>query len=204
VNTFRLANGRIAERWGTMEAMGLMQQLGVASVSDEELLDVRKGWYWWAWAGWTGRKIHRRRSPVTLEEANLGHRSHKEWVEGHNPAIVDEIYAPDCVMYAKHIPRAQKFGREGFKAYGASLYAAFPDLKINHDMVVTEEDGQYQMVYWSFTGTHLGPMGPIAATGRKVTLQGLDVFRVANGQIQELYLGMDAMSLMQQLGVIPG
>ena len=37
---------------------------------------------------------------MTAEEANLGHRSHKEWLEGHNPAIVDEIYAPDCVLYA--------------------------------------------------------------------------------------------------------
>jgi predicted ester cyclase len=77
-------------------------------------------------------------------------------------------------------------------------------MKIDHTMVVTEDDGQYQMVFWTFTGTHLGPMGPIPATGRKVTLNGCDVFRVANGKIQELYLGQDAMSLMQQLGVIPG
>jgi steroid delta-isomerase-like uncharacterized protein len=140
---------------------------------------------------------------MTLEEANLGNRSHKEWLEGHNPAIVDEIYAPDCVIYANHIPRAQKFGRDGFKAYGAFLYTAFPDMKIDHDMVVTEEDGQYQMVYWTFTGTHLGPMGQIPPTGRKVVLHGLDVFRVANGKIQELYLGQDALSLMQQLGVVP-
>ena len=141
---------------------------------------------------------------MTPEEANLGNRSHKEWLEGHNPAIVDEIYAPDCVIYANHIPRAQKFGREGFKAFGVFLYTAFPDMKIHHDMVVTEDDGAYQMVFWTFTGTHLGPMGQIPPTGRKVTLSGCDVFRVANGKIQELYLGQDAMSLMQQLGVIPG
>ena len=141
---------------------------------------------------------------MTREEANLGHRSHLEWIVGHNPAIVDEIYAPDCVIYANHIPRAQKFGREGFKAYGVFLYTAFPDMKIHHDMVVTEDDGAYQMVFWTFTGTHLGPMGQIPPTGRKVTLSGCDVFRVANGKIQELYLGQDAMSLMQQLGVIPG
>ena len=84
------------------------------------------------------------------------------------------------------------------------MYTAFPDMTIKHDMVVTEENGEFQMIYWTFEGTHLGPMGPIPATGRKVKLNGLDVFRVANGKIQELYLGQDAMSLMQQLGVIPG
>ena len=141
---------------------------------------------------------------MTSEEKNLGNRSHKEWLEGHNPAIVDEIYAPDCVIYANHIPRAQKFGREGFKVYGAYLYGAFPDMKIEHTMVVTEESGEYQMVFWRFQGTHLGPMGPIPPTGRKVVMDGVDVFRVANGKIQELYLSQDALSLMQQLGVVPG
>ena len=35
-------------------------------------------------------------------------------------------------------------------------------------------------------------------------MSGIDVFRFANGEIQELYLAQDAMALMQQLGVIPG
>ena len=40
---------------------------------------------------------------MTPEEENLGHRSHKEWLEGHNPDVVDEIYAADCVIYSNHI-----------------------------------------------------------------------------------------------------
>lgn len=140
---------------------------------------------------------------MTPEEANLGNRSHKEWLEGHNPDVVDEIYSVDCVIYGNHMPRGIRFGREGFKAYGAGLYTAFPDMKIHHDMVLTQEDGQYQMIFWTFTGTHLGPMGQIPPTGRKVSMSGIDVFRVAGGQIKELYLAQDALLLMQQLGVIP-
>lgn len=45
VNIFRIANGRIVERWGVMDLMGLMQQLGVAPASPEEMLDLRRGWY---------------------------------------------------------------------------------------------------------------------------------------------------------------
>jgi steroid delta-isomerase-like uncharacterized protein len=140
---------------------------------------------------------------MTPEEANLGNRSHQEWLEGHNPDVVDEIYSEDCVIYGNHMPRGIRFGREGFKAYGAGLYTAFPDMKIHHDMVLTQEDGQYQMIFWTFTGTHLGPMGQIPPTGRKVSMSGIDVFRVADGQIKELYLAQDALLLMQQLGVIP-
>ena len=45
INIFRVENGRIAERWGTMDLMGLMQQLGVAPASPEDMLDLHKGWY---------------------------------------------------------------------------------------------------------------------------------------------------------------
>ena len=45
VNIFRVSDGRIAERWGTIDVMGLMQQLGVAPTAPGEMLDLRKGWY---------------------------------------------------------------------------------------------------------------------------------------------------------------
>jgi steroid delta-isomerase-like uncharacterized protein len=45
VNIFRVANGRLVERWGVIDLMSLMQQLGVAPASPEEMLDIRKGWY---------------------------------------------------------------------------------------------------------------------------------------------------------------
>ena len=45
VNIFRIANGRIAERWGTMDLIGMMQQLGAAPTAPGELLDMKKGWY---------------------------------------------------------------------------------------------------------------------------------------------------------------
>ena len=45
INIFRIADGRIAERWGSMDLMGMMQQLGAAPATSEDLLDMRKGWY---------------------------------------------------------------------------------------------------------------------------------------------------------------
>jgi steroid delta-isomerase-like uncharacterized protein len=126
-----------------------------------------------------------------------------QWLERHNPAIVDEVYAADCVIYGNHMDRRIRFGREGFKEYGKGLYTAFPDLRISHDLMVTDENGPYQMIYWTFEGTHLGPMGFVPPTGKKVSISGIDVFRIADGKIRELYLAQDAFALMQQLGVIP-
>lgn len=45
VNIFRVEKGRIAERWGTMDLIGMMQQLGAAPTAPGEMLDLKKGWY---------------------------------------------------------------------------------------------------------------------------------------------------------------
>jgi predicted ester cyclase len=62
------------------------------------------------------------------------------------------------------------------------------------DQVVTKK---------TFTGTHEAEFGSIPPTGKRVTLQFVDIMRVRNGRIVEHWLSMDQLSFMQQLGVIP-
>jgi predicted ester cyclase len=45
MSTFRIAGGKIAERWSTLDLVGLMQQVGLAPAQPEELADLGKGWY---------------------------------------------------------------------------------------------------------------------------------------------------------------
>jgi predicted ester cyclase len=52
-------------------------------------------------------------------------------------------------------------------------------------------------------GTHNGPLMGIPATGKPVTVGGIDVFRIAGGQIVELWQHFDQVGMLQQLGVIP-
>jgi predicted ester cyclase len=59
------------------------------------------------------------------------------------------------------------------------------------------------MIRWIMRGTHNGPFMGIPATGKPVTVAGIDVFRIANGQIVELWQHLDHLGMLQQLGVIP-
>ena len=43
----------------------------------------------------------------------------------------------------------------------------------------------------------------VPATGRHVTVEVTDVYRLADGKFAEQWVIMNAMGLMQQLGVIP-
>ena len=55
---------------------------------------------------------------------------------------------------------------------------------------------------WTFTGTHKGPLAGIAASGRKVSVGGIGIFRVAGGKASELRLLWDKYALMQQIGAL--
>ncbi|MFN0129087.1 MAG: ester cyclase [Verrucomicrobiales bacterium] len=61
--------------------------------------------------------------------------------------------------------------------------AAFPDLRVTVQGIVAEGDDA--VVRWSVTGTHAGPFGPVAASGRSVTFQGMTWLRFRDGKICE-------------------
>ena len=64
-------------------------------------------------------------------------------------------------------------------------------------------EGDHVVHLWTFTGTHIGDLGPVAPTGRQVVASGIDVFRCENGRIVECWQHWDKMGMLQQLGAVP-
>jgi predicted ester cyclase len=54
------------------------------------------------------------------------------------------------------------------------------------------------------TGTHQGDLLGVGPTGRSVEFSGVDIIRVEDGKVAEHWGAMDTMTLMQQIGAIPG
>jgi len=79
--------------------------------------------------------------------------------------------------------------------------ASFPDYRANMESIVIAE-GDFLLNRWLFEGTHRGSLGAIAATGKKVSMAGVDVTRVADGKIAETWVYGDNLGLLHQLGVI--
>ncbi|MBL8132876.1 MAG: ester cyclase [Anaerolineae bacterium] len=59
------------------------------------------------------------------------------------------------------------------------------------------------LVRWTFSGTHTGSYMGYAGTGRSVSVTGMNVFRIADGKIIELWTNGDDLGELQQLGIIP-
>jgi steroid delta-isomerase-like uncharacterized protein len=111
----------------------------------------------------------------------------------------DELNDPEFVNLSA--PPGFPSDREGGKVYLSAFLNAFPDLEFTIDDMIAE--GDQVVTKKTFTGTHTAEFAGIPATGKRVTLQYVDIMRVRNGRIVEHWLSMDQLSFMQQLGVIP-
>jgi predicted ester cyclase len=41
------------------------------------------------------------------------------------------------------------------------------------------------------------------ATGKRFTITGITIFRIADGKIKDMWFNFDSLGMMQQLGIIP-
>ena len=84
-----------------------------------------------------------------------------------------------------------------FLAARAALLAAFPDIAVKVEDVVSE--GDKVVVRWSATGTHRGGELGIPASGRKASFRGMSWIRFANGKIVEGWDSWNMGRLLQEL-----
>jgi len=92
--------------------------------------------------------------------------------------------------------------RDGVTAFFQMQRAAFPDLRMDVEDVVANGDKVVARV--TYTGTNRGAFMGMPATGRSARVQLIDMFRFADdGLVHEHWGVMDALAMMQQLGVTP-
>jgi steroid delta-isomerase-like uncharacterized protein len=116
--------------------------------------------------------------------------------------VVDELVAADLIHHSGPAwTRPASVGREGAKQVIAALRAAFPDLHaVIHDQIA---EGDKVVTRKTFHGTHRGEFRGASPTGKQVSIDIIDIVRIANGQMVEHWSAIDWMALMQQLETTP-
>jgi steroid delta-isomerase-like uncharacterized protein len=115
-----------------------------------------------------------------------------------NLAVVDELVAGD---YVNHLASNEVRGPEGMKQFVTTYRTAFPDYACTIDDQIAE--GDKVVTRWTVRGTQRGELMGIPPTGKRITLPGVVIDRIANGKLAETWLHADVLEMMQQLGVIP-
>jgi steroid delta-isomerase-like uncharacterized protein len=115
-----------------------------------------------------------------------------------NLAAVDELIADD---YVGHAAGTEVRGREGMKGLVATYRAAFPDYRCTIEDQIAEADKV--VTRWTARGTQQGELMGISPTGKRVSLPGVAVDRLADGRLVETWLEADVLGMLRQLGVVP-
>jgi steroid delta-isomerase-like uncharacterized protein len=111
-----------------------------------------------------------------------------------------ELLAEDFVEH-EEMPGLEP-SKEGVKQLFHMYRAAFPDLRMEAQDVLVSGDKAVARV--RATGTHQGEFLGIAATGRSVDVQLIDITRFGDDGLAREHWGVfDALAMMQQLGAIP-
>lgn len=111
--------------------------------------------------------------------------------------VADELYARDFVNHGESRDFDLKTDQEGARGWRQ----AAPDLVMTADKVIAE--GELVTVLWTGRGTNTGAGNGLPATGRKIQVRGITIWRIVDGRIREEWSAFDRLSMLQQAGLLP-
>jgi len=134
--------------------------------------------------------------PEVIQEAQRAKNPVPVFQKGYR-AVAEQLFAPDFVLHQD----GGKGGREDVIQLNFALIAAFPDCSFSLDKMIAE--GDIVVVMGRMLGTHKGSYQGIPATGKKMDVGYMVMYRIAGGKFVEAWGYMDTLGLMQQLGAMP-
>jgi steroid delta-isomerase-like uncharacterized protein len=114
----------------------------------------------------------------------------------HNAEATGEYFSPDVQSHGGTLGTIG--GSDAMTSFYSDLFAALPDLRVTTLGVVADED----TVWCRFVveGTSHGSLFGLPATGKPVSWDEIDTYRVADGKIVEEWSSPDMTNILYQLG----
>jgi len=132
---------------------------------------------------------------MSLEENKAIVRRLNDAFDKHNWDLLHDLVAPE---YCDHTSQLQ--GVDPIKERMKAGKVAFTDYHENIEDIIAEGDKVW--VHVKTTATHTGEWMGIAPTGKKVTSEMVDIYRIVNGKHVEGRFITDSLDFLKKLGVI--
>jgi predicted ester cyclase len=108
--------------------------------------------------------------------------------------VLDALVAPGFVG---HDSSGATMDRDRYFDALRMMHEAFAQLEVFIDDQIAENDRV--TTRWSAVGTHIGDFAGIAATGRNVTMSGIDIHRVEGDRLVESWEQLDLATIISQM-----
>lgn len=137
---------------------------------------------------------------MPTDNKSIVRRMYEEVWNKRNLEVAKELISPS---HAVQILDAvdSGVGPEAYARNVVQFVRAFPDLKFTIIDMIGENEKVVAL--WSISGTHKGEFRGIAATGKKISVDGITISQLADGKIMDSYVSLDMWGMMKQLGAIP-
>jgi predicted ester cyclase len=89
---------------------------------------------------------------------------------------------------------------EPYKKYLTALFSGFPDLHVNIEHILAENN--LVLLFLNFVGTHKGQFNGRPPTNKPVAIRSADLYRIENDKIVEHWDVVDQLDLLKQIGAI--
>ena len=121
--------------------------------------------------------------------------------------FVDDVFNKhDVGAIARHVsadyvdhdlPPGLPNNRQGSEAFFTTVFQGFPDVTMK--VLAEYADGDTVIHRWHCTGTHKGEFLEQPPTNKRCEVDGIDIYRCANGKVVEHWGQWDAYGLLHQL-----
>jgi predicted ester cyclase len=115
-------------------------------------------------------------------------------------AAVDELVSANFVAHGQG-GNPDSHSREAFRIWLRWYLSAFADPEWTVHDIITE--GDKAVARYSGWTTYRGGLLDIPAANQRVQESGILIFRIANGEVQELWSEMSDLQVVMQLGAFP-
>ncbi len=120
------------------------------------------------------------------------------WIGG-NLDVADEVFAGKYLAHQSDGSVLER-GPEDVKRFVSEWRSAFSDVVNTIEDMIGE--GDKVVTRWMMRATHSGDFRGIAATGNRITVTGIGIFRFSDGKVVESWDSLDQLGMIRQLGVL--
>ena len=118
-----------------------------------------------------------------------------------NLEIADEVFAGKYLSHQSDGTTLER-GPEDVKKFVMEYRSAFSGIENIVEDMIGEDDRV--MTRWTLRVTHTGEFRGIPATGKRITITGIGIFRFSDdGKVVESWDSLDQLGMLRQLGVVP-
>ena len=135
---------------------------------------------------------------MSADDEAVVRRFYEEMNNGRKLELAPELFTVDHQMHDPQVPTP--VGPDGMAATvrvyqdGVQGHWQIEDIFSTDDKVV---------VRWTGSGTHVGEVNGVPATGKSVRVDAITIHRMAEGKIAETWEVWDTLGFLQQIGVVP-